>query len=102
MKIIHQNGYTTEELMMYRHTVRRNIIDCAKALIETMRKIEIWPESDVNGSYCKFLLDYVLDPDPDATLEDTVGQAIDALWNDPSIAEVLQSGMKFYMMDSAS
>jgi len=102
MKSIHQNGYTTEEPMKCRYLIRQNIIDCAKALIETMRKIEIWPESEVVSSYCHFIQDYVLDPDLEAPLEDTVSQAINALWNDPSTAEVLHSGLGFYMMDSAS
>jgi len=102
MKLLYQNSYTTDELMMYRYTIHRTIIDCAKALIKAMREAEIWLESDVNGSYCNFLLDYVLVPDPNASLEDTVGQAIDALWKDPSTAKALQSGIEFHMMDSAS
>jgi guanine nucleotide-binding protein subunit alpha len=102
MKINHQNGYTTGERMTFRHPICRNIIDIAKGLIEAMSEKEIWPESDVNGNYCKFLLEYVLDPNPDAPLEDTVAQAIHALWNDPSVAKFLQSGIETYMMDSAS
>jgi guanine nucleotide-binding protein subunit alpha len=101
MQMVHDNGYTTEERMKYRYTIRRSIIDCANALIEAMKEKKIWPESDVNGSYCNFLLEHVLDPDPDAALDDTVARAIHSLWRDPCIPKALESGIKFYMMDSA-
>lgn len=101
IKLVHQNGYTTEERMMFRYVIHRNIIDCAKSLVEAMKETGIWPESDVNGNYCNFLLEYDLDPDPETPLQNTVGQAIHALWNDPSIAEVLESGIEFHMKDSA-
>lgn len=101
MKIIHQNGYTRDELIGYRYTIHRNVIDCAKALVEAIKMLDIRPESDVNSSYYNFLLDYTVDPDPDVPLKDTVGEAIDALWKDPFIAEVLESSDEFYLMDSA-
>ena len=48
MKIIHQNGYTVEELAQYRLTVYKNLVDCAKALIDAMRQCDIFPEFDQN------------------------------------------------------
>ena len=45
MKIIHQNGYTIEELAMYRLTIYKNVIDCAKSLIGAMRQFDIEPEN---------------------------------------------------------
>lgn len=48
MKIIHQNGYSVDELAQYRLTVFKNLVDCAKSLIEAMRQFEIVPEQDAN------------------------------------------------------
>lgn len=48
MKIIHQNGYTVEELAMYRLTIYKNLVDCAKALVGALRQFDIQPESAVN------------------------------------------------------
>lgn len=48
MKIIHQNGYTVEELAQYRLTVYKNLVDCAKALIDAMRQFEIEPSLEQN------------------------------------------------------
>jgi guanine nucleotide-binding protein G(i) subunit alpha len=41
MKIIHQNGYTNDELALYRHTIFKNLVDCAKALIGAMRQFDM-------------------------------------------------------------
>lgn len=38
MKIIHQNGYTTEELMTFRTTIYRNLLESAKNIINAMKK----------------------------------------------------------------
>lgn len=101
MKIIHQNGYTMEELAMYRLTIYKNVIDCAKALIGAMRQFEITPEDQGNLSNSDYLMDYTVDPDPEKPLEHRVGDAISQLWKDPCIAKVLEHSSEFYLMDSA-
>ena len=39
MKIIHQGGFTDDELMTYRPTIYRNTLDSAQAIVLAMRKI---------------------------------------------------------------
>lgn len=41
MKIIHQNGYTTDELFLYRLTVIKNLVDSAQAIVLALRKFKI-------------------------------------------------------------
>ena len=101
MKIIHQNGYTVEELTLYRLTVYKNVIDCAKALISAMRQFEIEPTVEQNREYCDYLMDYNVDPDPNAPLNSRVGDAVTSIWNDASIAQVMEHQTEFYLMDSA-
>jgi guanine nucleotide-binding protein G(i) subunit alpha len=101
MKIIHQNGYTQEELTMYRLTIYKNVIDCAKALIGAMRQFEVQPEASGNDEFCSYLLEYTVDPDPEKPLDMRVGQAITAMWRDPCIPKVLEHSSEFYLMDSA-
>ena len=101
MKIIHQNGYTQEELAMYRLPIYKNVIDCAKALIGAMRQFEIEPEIPGNDEYCNYLVDYTVDPDPEKPLDPRVGQAITSLWRDGCIGKVLEHSSEFYLMDSA-
>ena len=101
MKIIHQNGYTRDELALYRHTIYKNVIDCAKALIGAMRQFEIEVENPENNANCEYIMDYAVDPDPQQALETKVGDAITAIWNDPSIPKVFDHQSEFYLMDSA-
>lgn len=38
MKIIHQNGYSKDELLLYRLTVIKNLVDSAQAIVLALRK----------------------------------------------------------------
>ena len=50
MKIIHQNGYSQGELLMFRPTIYRNLLESAEAVVLAMRKLDIQPALDVNRS----------------------------------------------------
>lgn len=41
MKIIHQNGYTPDELAVYRQTVYKNLVDSAKDIVLAMKKVGV-------------------------------------------------------------
>jgi len=101
MKIIHQNGYSQDELALYRHTIYKNVIDCAKALIGAMRQFQIELENQENSQNCDYIMEYAVDPDPHQPLEPKVGDAITAIWNDPCISKVFDHSSEFYLMDSA-
>ncbi|MCJ1309302.1 Guanine nucleotide-binding protein alpha-2 subunit [Agyrium rufum] len=101
MKIIHQNGYTVDELALYRLTIYKNVVDCAKALIGAMRQFEISPRSSQNNAHADFLLSYQVDPDPHRPLDPQVGQAVTSLWKDTSVDQVMEHQSEFYLMDSA-
>ena len=100
MKIIHQNGYTVDELAMYRHTIYKNVIDCAKTLVAAVRQFGIEMESE-NRVNCDFIANYAVDPDPHQTMDPDVAHAITAMWKDPGQAVVLEHANEFYLMDSA-
>jgi guanine nucleotide-binding protein G(i) subunit alpha len=101
MKIIHQNGYTVDELALYRLTIYKNLIDCAKAMIGAMRQFEIEPTNDANKEYSDYLMEYQVDPDPHTPLDPKVGNAVDSLWKDASIDALMERQSEFYLMDSA-
>jgi G-protein alpha subunit len=48
MKIIHQNGYTRDELLVFRLVVYDNLIESAQAIVKQMRKMGIDPEIPEN------------------------------------------------------
>ncbi len=101
MKIIHQNGYTLDELALYRLTIYKNLVDCSKALIAALRQFEIQCQEPVNETYCDFLSDYQVDPDPHTPLHPKVGVAITSLWKDPCMEQLMERQCDFYLMDSA-
>jgi guanine nucleotide-binding protein subunit alpha len=101
MKIIHQNGYTREELAQYRLTIYKNVIDCAKAVIGAMKQFDIQLEHEINRQYSDYLMEYSVDPNPEKPLEMKVGQAVSSIWHDPCIPKLMDRSSEFYMMDSA-
>ncbi|MCJ1469473.1 Guanine nucleotide-binding protein alpha-2 subunit [Pseudocyphellaria aurata] len=101
MKIIHQNGYTKDELALYRLTIYKNVLDCAKALIGAMRQFNIEPANPQNRDNGDYLLDYQVDPDPHTPLDPRVGTSVISIWRDPCIADIMEHQSEFYLMDSA-
>lgn len=101
MKIIHQNGYSVDELSLYRVTIYRNVVDCARALISAMRQFNTEPSSPDIMLQCDFLWSYVVDGDPGKTLPREVGEAIVAIYSSIDYNMVMEHQSEFYMMDSA-
>ncbi|KAG9245750.1 G protein alpha subunit [Calycina marina] len=102
MKIIHQNGYTVDELALYRLTVYKNLVDCSKALISAMRQMDITPTDPANVDFSDYLLDYTVNPDPHTPLDQKVGVAVTSLWKDSAVSgELMERQSEFYLMDSA-
>ncbi|PKI85937.1 Gpa2p [Malassezia vespertilionis] len=92
MKIIHQNGYTPEELFVYRLTVIKNLIDSAQTIVLAMRQFKMEPEH----------LENRVEADANAALTPAMGKIIAALWKDPVISKLIQRSNEFYIMDNAS
>lgn len=101
MKIIHQSGYSKDELAMYRITIYRNLIDCAKDLIAAMKKFEVEPQNPATPNHMEYLLSYQVDSDPSAMLKPGVGEAVLSLWHDPCMTQLMEHTSEFYLMDSA-
>jgi guanine nucleotide-binding protein G(i) subunit alpha len=101
MKIIHQNGYTQDELALYRLTIYKNLIDCMKALIGAMHQFEIEPHGAGVKESMEYVMEYNVDPDPDTPLNPQAAEAVIAIWHDGSIPVVMEHQSEFYLMDSA-
>lgn len=101
MKIIHQNGYSVEELIFYRVNVYKNLIDCVKSLIGAYQQFSLEPTSQKVRDYMEYLWTYDVVNDPNTPLDPKVGDAVTYLWNDPCTSAVLEHQNEFYLMDSA-
>ena len=103
MKILHQGGFTQHDLATYRQTINKNVVDCAKALVGALRQFDIEVTEEKNRVHCDYIVDAVVDPDPERPLDSQLGEAIRSLWKDASVTKVLEEHQnEFYLMDSAS
>jgi len=101
MKIIHQNGYSPEELALYRLTIYKNVIDCAKALVAAMEQFDLLPTDPQTARYAEYIMAFQVNPDPHHSLDQEVAEAVFEITKDPSYARTLERQQEFYMMDSA-
>ncbi|CAI2174138.1 592_t:CDS:2 [Funneliformis geosporum] len=101
MKIIHQNGYTKDELALYRITVYKNLVDSAQALVYAMKKFRKEPRIPENRGFAEKILDYYVESDPAFQLSSEIVEAIDAIWRDQISSELMDQQSHFYLMDSA-
>ncbi|GAA5877082.1 hypothetical protein JCM16303_006161 [Sporobolomyces ruberrimus] len=115
MKLIYQNGYSRDEMMLFRLTIHKNIIDSAQGLVLALRRFQMEPTEEVNREYAEMITEYRLDADTystanpafasngafDGGLSPDFVQAVDSLWHDPIIPSVLDRSSEFYLMDSA-
>lgn len=117
MKIIHQNGYSKEELIRFKPVVYRNLVDSARDLVRGMRQLGLSPEEPTNEvcylncvivgyltetqRHEKIILEYQAPTDPNHTIDLGVVNAISSLWHDPLIPHLMDRSSEFYLMDSA-
>ncbi|KAJ7724588.1 G-protein alpha subunit [Mycena olivaceomarginata] len=104
MKIIHQDGFSPDELRAWRPTIHRNAVDSARAVCEAIRACKL---EELLQEGHRHLPDAILGVDS-ATFGEGVGMspetadAIEVLWKDPVVGRVLdEHGSEFYLMDSA-
>ncbi|KAF9356741.1 Guanine nucleotide-binding protein alpha-2 subunit [Mortierella sp. NVP85] len=100
MKVIHQGGYSTEELATFKLNVYRNLIESAHAMILAMEKMRLKPSPE-NKAYADQILDYRVEADPRFTLSPEIVNAIDSWYHDPSTMTCMERSSEFYLMDSA-
>ncbi|KAJ7594999.1 guanine nucleotide binding protein, alpha subunit [Mycena floridula] len=102
MKILHQGGFSHEDLASFRPTVYKNVVDSAQAIVLAMRKIGVdciqssnRPLADKVVAYRLENSAYILSPE--------IADAIHQLWQDPIIPKIMdEHSSEFYLMDSAS
>ncbi|RUO95602.1 guanine nucleotide binding protein, alpha subunit [Jimgerdemannia flammicorona] len=102
MKIMYQNGYSPQELFSWRLTVYKNSLESAQALIAARHKLDVkWTNKD-NIEYAQRILQYHISNELSFRLSQDIVHAIDSIWRDPAIQEVVErGGSEYYLMDSA-
>ncbi|KAG1734502.1 heterotrimeric G protein alpha subunit [Suillus lakei] len=101
MKIIHQNGFTKNELMAFRSTIYRNTLDSAQAIVLQMRNMNVECVTPANRILAERIVEYRVESTPNFVFSADIAQAIHELWQDPIIPKVMDCSSEFYLMDSA-
>ncbi|KAG2352973.1 hypothetical protein BDR07DRAFT_1311753 [Suillus spraguei] len=101
MKIIHQNGFTKNELITFRPTIYRNTLDSAQAIVLQMRNMNVECVMPANQTSAERIIEYRVESTPDFVFSTDIAQAIHGLWQDPIIPKVMDCLSQFYLMDSA-
>jgi guanine nucleotide-binding protein G(i) subunit alpha len=99
MKILHQNGFTKEELLNWRVTVYRNIIQSAQAVVNALNEFEYRLSNEKIEYEAQRISEYRLQDNFDPLVID----AVISVWHDPAVTLLLdEKSTEFYLMDSAS
>ncbi|KAG2038547.1 guanine nucleotide binding protein, alpha subunit [Suillus americanus] len=101
MKITHQNGFTKNELMMFRPTIYRNTLDSAQAIVRQMHNMNVECVTFANRTFAERIVEYRIESTPDFVFSADIARAIHELWQDPIIPKVMDCSSQFYLMDSA-
>ncbi|KAJ7712160.1 guanine nucleotide binding protein, alpha subunit [Mycena olivaceomarginata] len=100
MKIIHQRGFNTHELLAFRPIIHKNAVDSAQVVVLALRACEL--EGLLAESH-RHLPEAILGAKSEEALSGETADAIEILWRDPVIARVLDERQsEFYLMDSAA
>ncbi|TFK45405.1 guanine nucleotide binding protein, alpha subunit [Heliocybe sulcata] len=102
MKIIHQNGFSKDELATFRPIIYKNLLDSAQAIVLAMRKLGVDCVEPVNRQNADRIINYTIESSPSFVFSEEVAQAIHELWRDSVIPKVMDHSSEFYLMDSAS
>lgn len=103
MKIIHQNGFTRDELLSYRSTIYKNLVDSAQAVVLQMRKMGVDCAVPENRKHAEEIVQCTVGAGAGFTLSQDVADAIHSVWQDPIIPTIMDHhSSDFYLMDSAS
>jgi hypothetical protein len=87
LKNSNEIGLTEDELADYCYNIHQHVTTCTRMLVDSVKAANVQLSSDVDHYY-SYLCNHVADPG--ATMTETTGQAINAIWKDASIAEAFQ------------
>ena len=101
MKIIHENGYTTEELRAYRSVVYSNTIQSMVAILRAMSKLRIPFGSSDRESDAQYVLDVVSRMEDTDSLPYSLLTCMIRLWSDVGVQDCVSRSNEYQLNDSA-
>ncbi|KAI0243943.1 Guanine nucleotide-binding protein alpha-2 subunit [Massospora cicadina] len=101
MKIIHQDGYSREELNMFRPIIYKNVVDCVRDLVRGYETLNLRPEDSKNQAFLSNYQSLLSDLGFSGNLPQEFVRGVQDLVKDPQTTECLHRDGEFYIFDSA-
>ena len=106
IKIIHQNGFTESEKLVYKPFVFQNICESVQCIVNALKQYNLVPELvNVTSDDLEFIANYEVPFEADNTepLNPRVADIIEQLTTDPTVTEMFKNpNYDFYILDSAN
>eukprot|EP00731_Ephydatia_muelleri_P006074 Em0003g322a len=101
MKIIHGDGYSSEELDTFKHVVYKNLVASMTAIVRNMERLGISFSDPSNSVHADTL--QALDSNQDfSTMPPKLAEAIKQLWSDEGVKACFKRAYEYQIEDSAS
>lgn len=101
MKIIHGDGYSTEELNSFKSTVHSNLLAGMVAVLKAMDKLDIKLQNPSNKAHESAVLEFPIPLESGAVIPPEIGEAVKSLWKDEGFAECFKRAYEYQLSDSA-
>ncbi|KDR74847.1 hypothetical protein GALMADRAFT_227215 [Galerina marginata CBS 339.88] len=89
MKITHKGGFSDTERAQFRRVIYENVLDSAQQVLAYMERTGLKCVEYSNMSLAEKVLNFRLDYTHGAYLPLEIAKAIDKLWKDPTVAEII-------------
>ena len=98
MKIIHEDGYSTDELNSFISIIHGNLLTSMVEVIKAMDKLNITLHNPSNQVCASKIINY---PTPVQYIPTEIGEMMKLLWQDDGFQECLKRGIDYQLSDSA-
>ncbi|XP_065898368.1 guanine nucleotide-binding protein G(o) subunit alpha-like [Dysidea avara] len=101
MKIIHGDGYSTNELTSFKSTIHSNLLLSVAVVIKAMDKLEITLADPSNQAHASGILSCPTPLEPGNLIPAGVGDSLKMIWNDGGFQECYKRAYEYQLNDSA-
>ena len=102
MEIEYKYGSNLQELVRYRRSVWKFVVNTAKLLVSEMKALGIEPHAVKCLEHSALINDFEFDLASQAPLTTCFQNAVEELWKDSCISPLVKMSQEFYMIDCAA
>ena len=102
MKIIHGDGYNTDELNSFTTIIHHNLLTSMVQVIKAMDKLNISLQNPPNQAWASKIINFSPSLGPGIMIPTEIGQMMMSLWQDDGFQQCLQCAVDYQLKDSAA